>query len=106
MARQCRKDSSCDNVNEDDEDEDKDKDEDTRHDGHGMSAADEASFFDTVLNSVETNAGPGFARRGHDVRMFTELNLSRSLLRGVEAAGYITPTPVQACVQHMSPSYI
>jgi ATP-dependent RNA helicase DDX27 len=30
--------------------------------------------------------------------MFSQLNLSRSLLRAVEACGYVTPTPVQAQV--------
>ncbi|CAM9131810.1 unnamed protein product, partial [Ectocarpus fasciculatus] len=30
--------------------------------------------------------------------MFSELNLSRSLLRGIEASGYVNPTPVQAKV--------
>ena len=30
--------------------------------------------------------------------MFSELNLSRTLLRGIEAAGYVSPTPIQAQV--------
>jgi ATP-dependent RNA helicase DDX27 len=48
----------------------------------------EQNFFETIVTDSSGN---------RDV-MFTQLNLSRPLLRGVEAAGYVTPTPVQARV--------
>lgn len=57
---------------------------------YGMSTSEEESYFDSVLN---TKLAPG-----GEARMFTELSLSRPLLRGIEAAGYTTPTPVQSGV--------
>lgn len=55
-----------------------------------MDEETEAAYFDRVIedNSAPTSAGT----------MFSELNLSRSLLRAVEACGYVNPTPVQAQV--------
>mmetsp|Transcript_20918 Transcript_20918/g.30124 ORF Transcript_20918/g.30124 Transcript_20918/m.30124 type:complete len:756 (+) Transcript_20918:54-2321(+) len=55
----------------------------------GMDAETEASYFDSIVEEADTSAGGS---------MFSELNLSRSLLRAVEACGYVNPTPVQAKV--------
>ena len=59
----------------------------------GMDAETEASFFDAVVDAP--------AKGNNTIKqdmMFSELNLSRSLLRGIEASGYVNPTPVQAKV--------
>lgn len=53
----------------------------------GMDAEQEAAYFDSV-----TDAAP------QEGIMFSQLNLSRPLLRAIEAAGYVSPTPVQAKV--------
>jgi len=53
----------------------------------GMDEETEAQYFDSVIQST-----------AEDSLMFTQLNLSRPLLRAIEAAGYVTPTPVQAKV--------
>ena len=53
-----------------------------------MNTQEEQEFFEAVVNETEER---------EDV-MFSQLNLSRSLLRGVEAAGYVTPTPIQTQV--------
>lgn len=58
----------------------------------GMDAETEANFFETVVDG----AGHGASIR-QDL-MFSELNLSRPLLRGIDASGYVNPTPVQARV--------
>lgn len=58
----------------------------------GMDAETEASFFDTVME-----APVGAATVKQEI-MFSELNLSRALLRGIEASGYVNPTPIQAKV--------
>lgn len=54
-----------------------------------MDSDTEADYFDTVLESDSV--------ANKDV-MFSELNLSRVLLRGIEVCGYVTPTPVQVKV--------
>lgn len=56
----------------------------------GMDAETEASYFDSVVEDSSHIDG--------DISMFSELNLSRSLLRAVEYCGYVNPTPVQAKV--------
>mmetsp|Transcript_17402 Transcript_17402/g.17488 ORF Transcript_17402/g.17488 Transcript_17402/m.17488 type:complete len:764 (+) Transcript_17402:55-2346(+) len=61
------------------------EDEDNSDDG--MDPETEAEFFDSVVD----------ASGSKDIT-FYELNLSRPLLRAIEAAGFITPTPVQAQV--------
>jgi ATP-dependent RNA helicase DDX27 len=53
----------------------------------GMGEEEEREYFDSI---VDDNSG--------DVSMFSQLNLSRPLLRAVEAAGYVSPTAVQARV--------
>lgn len=50
-------------------------------------AAQEAAYFDSVLDAPQPEG-----------IMFSQLNLSRPLLRAIEAAGYVSPTPVQAKV--------
>ena len=91
VEKKRRKDALRDETS-DDEDEAVDPDE-TSEGVHqyGMSAAEEESYFDSVLNTHHQSSGG-------EIRMFTELSLSRPLLRGVEAAGYTTPTPVQVGV--------
>lgn len=53
-----------------------------------MDSATEGQYFDSVLEE-DSNV---------DVTMFSELNLSRPILRAIEASGYVSPTPVQAKV--------
>jgi ATP-dependent helicase YprA (DUF1998 family) len=57
----------------------------------GMDAQTEAAFFESVME------GPVGGTVKQDM-MFSELNLSRALLRGIEASGYVNPTPIQAKV--------
>lgn len=54
-----------------------------------MSAEMEAAYFDSVVDSTKGGAG---------ISMFSQLNLSRSFLRAIEAMGYTAPTPIQAQV--------
>ena len=54
-----------------------------------------AAFFDT--NSSFLEAGSGGGSSNQDV-YFSQLNLSRPLIRGVEAMGFVKPTPIQARV--------
>lgn len=54
----------------------------------GMCAEEEAAYFDTIVDNTTADS----------VSMFSQLNLSRALLRAVEAAGYVQPTPIQARV--------
>lgn len=56
----------------------------------GMDAETEAAFFDSVVEEQSST--------GRNIELFTQLNLSRPLLRGIEASGYVNPTPVQAKV--------
>jgi ATP-dependent RNA helicase DDX27 len=55
-----------------------------------MDEETEAAYFDSVVEDESGAASNG--------TMFSELNLSRSLLRAVEASGYVNPTPIQAQV--------
>ena len=65
-----------------------------------MNAEEEANYFDSVVNTAEKghNSDPKYNNRENDYKTFTELSLSRPILRGVEAAGYTTPTPVQVSI--------
>lgn len=54
-----------------------------------MDEETENAFFDTVVDGNCNDEG---------LNQFTQLNLSRPLLRGVEAAGYVNPTPIQSKV--------
>jgi len=54
----------------------------------GMRAEEEKEYFDSIVDNSTADS----------VSMFSQLNLSRPLLRAVEAAGYVQPTPVQARV--------
>ena len=56
----------------------------------GMDQETEQDYFDTIVDSSEKGTD--------DISMFSQLSLSRSLLRAIEAAGYVSPTPVQAKV--------
>lgn len=55
-----------------------------------MDEETEASYFDSVIEDQTGDRSQG--------TMFPELNLSRSLLRAIEACGYVNPTPIQAQV--------
>ena len=57
-----------------------------------MDAETENSYFDAVLDETRVNSS------GKKDLLFSQLNLSRPLLRAVEAAGYVTPTLIQAQV--------
>ncbi len=101
MNRAISKRSKQDLIQEDDEEK---QDEDVVHNREVMGNDDEEgenyndnqneedAFFDSVLNTAQQGST---GTSDNHMSMFTELNLSRPLLRGVEAAGYTTPTPVQ-----------
>ena len=70
-------------------------------------AAEEAAFFDSVVgkdssadssSSSSSSSSSGGGSGSAQQVQFSQLNLSRSLLRAVEASGYVSPTPVQAAV--------
>lgn len=58
-----------------------------------------AAFFDANSSFLQAGSGPGGGGSGsnNDV-FFSQLNLSRPLMRGVEAMGFVKPTPIQARV--------
>ena len=58
-----------------------------------MGEDEEKNFFDSIIDS-EQSAVP---RSNPDI-LFSQLNLSRPLLRAVELLGYVTPTVIQAQV--------
>jgi len=62
----------------------------------GSSEEDEAAAQEAALAAYFDEAGQ--AQSGQDVTMFSQLNLSRPLLRAIENAGYVSPTPIQAKV--------
>ena len=55
-------------------------------------AENEKAYFDEIIEEVAQD------NERSDLSMFSELNLSRPLLRAVEICGYVNPTPVQAKV--------
>jgi ATP-dependent RNA helicase DDX27 len=57
-----------------------------------MDEESENAYFDSVIGGEDSKGDQD------GVTMFSELSLSRSLLRAVEACGYVSPTPVQAKV--------
>lgn len=61
------------------------KDEDSASALLEMDPETEKAYFDSVIEAEEAV-------------LFSQLNLSRPLLRAVEAAGYVNPTPVQTAV--------
>ena len=62
-----------------------DKDEDSASNLLEMDPDTEKAYFDSIVEAEEA-------------LLFSQLNLSRPLLRAVEAAGYVNPTPVQTAV--------
>lgn len=78
---------------QDEEDEAKDDDAEAVHepqlddDEEELRKQQEAAYFEQVV-------GPSDSKEV----MFSQLNLSRPLLRAVEAMGYVTPTPIQSRV--------
>eukprot|EP01035_Chromulina_nebulosa_P020868 gene20868-27051_t len=60
--------------------------ESTEQTDEELEAVAEAEFFEEVIRSETSN----------QISMFSQLNLSRPLLRAIESAGYVSPTPVQA----------
>ena len=97
-----------DDEEEDEEEEEEKKEEPARKtkakagegDGgqrRGVTVDDDAAaaeFFDTNSSFLEAGSSGG---SGQDV-YFSQLNLSRPLIRGVEAMGFVKPTPIQARV--------
>lgn len=62
----------------------------------GTSEEDEAAAHEAALAAYFDEAGQ--VQSCQDVSMFSQLNLSRPLLRAIENAGYVSPTPIQAKV--------
>ena len=53
-----------------------------------------ADFFDTYASFLPSGGPEGGGGEGGDV-LFSQLNLSRPLMRGVESMGFVRPTPIQ-----------
>jgi len=70
--------------NDDEEEEDEDDDEEARKE-----AAKAAKFFDNESGKNDA---------AEEIEAFTQLTLSRPLLRGIVAMGYVKPTKIQASV--------
>jgi ATP-dependent RNA helicase DDX27 len=71
----------CDQEEEDDDDDDEESDREE--------AAKAAKFFEAQSPAAESNG---------EIELFNQLPLSRPLLRGIAAMGYVKPTPIQAAV--------
>ena len=80
-------DNDNDNQRNSDEDSDEDSDEEKEK-------AAQAEYFDSIIDDSSKNKN---SSDSSDV-MFSELNLSRRLLKAVELAGYTSATPVQSNV--------
>jgi len=76
-------DGSCSSSSDEDDDE---NDEDK------VEARKAAAFFDNDGMDGSDAFGAG------SIQMFSQLTLSRPILRGIAAMGYVTPTPIQAAV--------
>jgi ATP-dependent RNA helicase DDX27 len=88
-----QKDSGADNSEDDDGDDEPARDSDNYHDDAAddrQEAEKAAAFFDN--QSLRDNVGTA------TIEVFSQLALSRPLLRGVAAMGFIRPTPIQASV--------
>eukprot|EP01038_Epipyxis_sp_PR26KG_P014983 gene14983-20156_t len=59
----------------------------------------EASYFDSV---IDTTLEPN--NIANKILLFSELNLSRPLLRAIQSIGYVSPTPIQSKVIPMAMS--
>jgi hypothetical protein len=65
-----------------------------------LSAREEAAYFESVIDvpaypSSSANSGR-VGKDGQGVILFSQLSLSRPLLRAVERTGYVSATPIQA----------
>ena len=77
-----------DNDDNDDDEEDSDSDGDDEDSEEARMEAEKASkFFDSSVDTSSTS-----------IEVFSQLNLSRPLLRGVASIGFVTPTPIQGRV--------
>jgi ATP-dependent RNA helicase DDX27 len=61
-----------------------------------LSARDEAAFFDSVIDVAAYPSSSGGGGEEGGPLLFSQLSLSRPLLRAVERTGYVSPTPIQA----------
>lgn len=65
-----------------------DKDRDDGDGSEGDDSEEEKEYFDTIVESNDAT----------EIEMFSQFNLSRSILRAIESIGYVSPTEVQAKV--------
>ena len=54
---------------------------------------EDAEYFDTIVEASTSGNGAG---AGGSAILFSQLSLSRPLLRAVERTGYVSATPIQA----------
>ena len=92
-------DSGSDDDDSDDDDSD-DSDSDSDASSSSASSAAEAEVVDAQELEKETNFyGETVEATTSSQTLFSQLSLSRPLMRGVSSMGYVTPTPIQvACV--------
>lgn len=87
--------------NDNDDDEEDDSESESELDEDELEARKAAEYFedgDAAADASEAAggaAGGGSSAGGGEGVPFQQLNISRPLLRAVEAMGYVTPTPVQ-----------
>lgn len=80
-----------DNEEESDDGSDEEDDDDDNvkgSDSEGEDSEEEKEYFDTIVESSEAT----------QIEMFSQFNLSRSIMRAIEGLGYVSPTEVQAKV--------
>lgn len=83
-----------DNDDEDNDDDDRDSDDQDEEDEEALEEQRKASqFFDTTHEQQPHE---------DEIEVFTQLTLSRPLLRGVAAMGYVKPTKIQSSVIPMA----
>ncbi|CAB9507678.1 dependent RNA helicase [Seminavis robusta] len=94
-AHKMEKDVLTSRAGNDDDDDDDDEPDDDDEDDKDLSSdeedVEEAKKAEKFFDSQSTLNGPGEA-----VELFVQLTLSRPLLRGVAAMGFVKPTPIQA----------
>jgi ATP-dependent RNA helicase DDX27 len=75
---------------EDEDDDDQEEDDDNEDEKSDREeAAKAAKFFEAQSPAAESDG---------EIELFNQLPLSRPLLRGIAAMGYVKPTPIQAAV--------
>ena len=78
------------------ENEDSDSDSDDEDEEQRREAAKAAAFFEN--NDSKSNLLSQTHNSSDSIQIFSQLNLSRPLLRGVASMGFVSPTPIQASV--------